>query len=107
MSRPFTGRLAARLASACIGLIVLSLTGAGAWATMGAHDRIADVRAQEASVARYDALQRTIIAERTAITADWLPAGHHAPRLSGAAGHKVQESLRVLARDGTPADDDL
>jgi GGDEF domain-containing protein len=104
MLRPLTGTPAARLASACIGLVVLSLTGAGAWVTMGAHDRIADVRAQEASVVRYDALQRTIIAERTAITSDWLPADRHAPRLSGAATQKVEESLRVLAREGT-ADD--
>src|SRR4051795_12858271 len=92
--RILSGRLAARLASACLALVVLSLTGAGAWATVRAHDRIADVRAQEASVARYDALQRTIIAERTAITADWLPADRHAPRLSGRATQRVEESLR-------------
>src|SRR5690348_12537084 len=70
--RTLTGKPAARLASIGVALVVVALTCAGAWATARAHDRIAAVRTQEASVARYDALQRAIIAERTALTAEWL-----------------------------------
>src|SRR4051812_27036899 len=70
--RALTGKPAARLATAGVALVVLVLACAGAWATARAHDGIAAVRAQEASVARYDALQRAIVTERTALTAEWL-----------------------------------
>src|SRR4051795_6116995 len=94
--RALTGTPAAGLATAGVALVVLGLACAGAWATARAHDGIAAVRAQEASVARYDALQRAIVTERTALPAEGLPAARHAPGVSGPARAEVQRTLQAL-----------
>src|SRR5690242_18384345 len=66
--RAFRGKPATRAATAGVAVVLLTLLGLGGLATARLHARFEQVRTHEMATARYDALQRAIVAERTALT---------------------------------------